>query len=51
MKDAVLLLSGFVGGLFLGYLTATLKLPQGDIILRVELPARTLLQRLTGWMR
>ena len=31
--------------------THTLKLPQGDIILRVELPARTLLQRLTGWMR
>jgi hypothetical protein len=31
--------------------THTLKLPQGEIILRVELPARTLLQRLTGWMR
>ena len=31
--------------------THTLKLPQGEIILRVELPARTLLQRITGWMR
>lgn len=29
----------------------TLKLPQGEIILKVELPERTLLQRLTGWMR
>lgn len=29
----------------------TLKLPQGDITLTIELPQRTLLQRLTGWMR
>lgn len=28
----------------------TLRLPQGDITLNVELPARTLLQRLTGWL-
>ena len=29
----------------------TLRLPQGDITLNVELPARTLLQKLTGWLR
>jgi len=29
----------------------TLKLPQGDITLTIELPPRTLMQRLTGWMR
>lgn len=29
----------------------TLKLPQGEITLTIELPQRTLLQRLTGWMR
>lgn len=32
-------------------LTHTLTLPQGDITLHVELPQRTLMQRLTGWMR
>jgi len=32
-------------------LTHTLTLPQGDITLQVELPQRTLMQRLTGWMR
>lgn len=31
-------------------LTHTLKLPQGDIMLTVELPQRTLFQRLTGWL-
>lgn len=29
----------------------TLQLPQGEIILTVELPQRSLLQRLTGWLR
>lgn len=29
----------------------TLKLPQGDITINIELPQRTLLQRLTDWMR
>lgn len=33
------------------HVTHTLKLPQGDIILTVELPARTLFQKLTGWFR
>ena len=28
----------------------TLKLPQGEIFLAVDLPARTLLQKLTGWL-
>ena len=28
-----------------------LRLPQGEITLNVELPARTLLQKLTGWLR
>ena len=32
-------------------LTHTLTLPQGNITLHVELPQRTLMQRLTGWMR
>jgi hypothetical protein len=31
--------------------THTLSLPQGEIVLTVELPARTLLQKLSDWLR
>lgn len=32
-------------------ITHTLKLPQGDIVLQVELPPRTLMQKISDWLR